>query len=287
MASKQKQELAPAESAKLPAGMDEEMFALVQADAGKGVKDMTLDDVGIPYLYVLQSNSPQVNVDHPSYVRGATAGMFFNNLSGEIYDGRESGLTVIPCAYERKYVEWVDRDEGGGWIADHDISSNILSECHPDDKKRPRLGNNHLIVETAYHYLFMKNPVNQHWEQIVLPTKSTFLKKSRRWNKALMATMIPNTDKVAPRWLYLWTLKTTKEQRDTNVWSNIDVTKLDEMVNIDQYRAAKQFAELIEAGMVSRARETVMDEPGSRETGDGKPQQNNASGKGFKDEIPF
>jgi hypothetical protein len=254
MATEKKTDVASVKNtAQLPAGMEMED---ILRDAGVGVEDMSRDDVAVPYLYVLQQLSPQVDEDAETYVKGAKAGMFYNNVNEEVYDGRETGLIVIPCAYERKYVEWVDRDSGGGFIAEHDIDSGILSECTPNEKGVPVLGNGHLIIETAYHYVYMMNPISGVWEEIIIPMKSTMLKKSRRWNKTLMATLIPGTSLRAPRWLYPYRLKTVKETKNTNTWSNFDIERLPDPVTADQYRAAKAFGELFTKGLVVKAKET-------------------------------
>jgi hypothetical protein len=254
MASKDKTDVATVkENAQLPAGLD--MDDLIR-DSGAGVAGMGMDDVAVPYLYILQQMSPQVDPDNDSYVEGAKPGMFYNNVNEEIYEGRENGVIVIPCAYERKYVEWVDRDSGGGYVAEHDIDSGILSECTPNEKGIPVLKNGHLIVETAYHYVYMKNPLTGVWEEIIIPMKSTMLKKSRRWNKTLMATLIPGTSNQAPRWLYPYRLRTVKETKNNNTWSNYDIERLPEMVTAEQYRACKAFAELFSKGLVTRAKET-------------------------------
>jgi hypothetical protein len=253
-AARDKRDVAPAEEVRsnLPA----ELLELAQGDSGSGVSGMTSDDVAVPYLYILQSNSPQVNEDHELYVEGARAGMFYNNVSGEVFDGREVGLEVIPCAYERKYVEWVDRDKGGGYVADHAVDSGILQETQPDARGRPVLGNGNFIVETAYHYVYMKNPNTGAWEEIIIPMKSTFLKKSRRWNKSLTTTVIPGSSLQAPRWLYPYRLKTVKEQKDNNTWSNYEIVRENDPVTVEQYQAAKKFAELFTSGLVVRAKET-------------------------------
>lgn len=281
MAAKDKTEVATVkDSAQLPAGIDMEDLL---RDSGAGVSGMGMDDVAVPYLYILQQMSPQVDPDNDAYVEGAKPGMFYNNVNEEIYDGREEGVVVIPCAYERKYVEWVDRDSGGGYVADHDIDSGILSECTPNEKGIPVLKNGHLIVETAYHYVYMKNPLTGIWEEIIIPMKSTMLKKSRRWNKTLMATLIPGTSNQAPRWLYPYRLKTVKETKNNNTWSNYDIERLPEMVTADQYRACKAFAELFSKGLVTRAKETdtgtVID--GNRSSGTAD------SGLGTDEEMPF
>lgn len=278
MATKKETEVATVnESAQLPAGIDMEDLL---KDSGAGVSGMGMDDVAVPYLYILQQMSPQVDPDNDAYVEGAKPGMFYNNVNEEIYEGRENGIIVIPCAYERKYVEWVDRDSGGGYVADHDIDSGILSECTPNEKGIPVLKNGHLIIETAYHYVYMKNPLTGVWEEIIIPMKSTMLKKSRRWNKTLMATLIPGTTNQAPRWLYPYRLRTVKETKNNNTWSNYDIERLPEMVTAEQYRACKAFAELFSKGLVTRAKETdtgtVID--GNRSDG---------SGLGPDEEMPF
>lgn len=281
MAAKEKAEVATVkESAQLPTGLSMED---ILRDSGAGVSDMGMDDIAVPYLYVLQTNSPQVNPDHESYVEGATAGMFYNNVTNEIYDGRKEGLKVIPCAYERKYVEWVPRDSGGGFVAEHDIDSGILSETKPNEKGIPTLGSGNLVIETAYHYVYFQNPKNGIWEEIIIPMKSTFLKKSRRWNKTLVATLIPGTSVQAPRWLYPYQLKTAKETKGDNTWSNLDVERLPEMVTSDQYRSAKAFSELFSTGLVVKAKESdtgIMNEPGGNGGGNG-------GGGDDKEELPF
>lgn len=282
MATKNTAEVATAkQGAQLPAGIDMEE---ILRDSGAGVENMGMDDVAVPYLYVLQTNSPQVNPDSDSYIEGAKAGMFYNNVSNEIYDGRNEGLTVIPCAYERKYVEWVPRDNGGGYVADHDLDSGILSETTPNEKGIPCLKNGNLIVETAYHYVYFKNPIDGQWDQIIIPMKSTFLKKSRRWNKTLMATLIPGTSNQAPRWLYPYQLKTVKESKNDNTWSNVDLTRLPEMVTAEQYRAAKAFAELFSTGMIVKAKET---DTGS--ISEAAPERGRSGGTGadIDEEMPF
>lgn len=284
MASKEKAEVATVkDSAQLPAGMS--MDDLLR-DSGAGVDNMGMDDVAVPYLYVLQTNSPQVNEDDDRYIDGAKSGMFYNNVNEEIYNGRETGIIVIPCAYERKYVEWVPRDSGGGYVADHDIDSGILEECTPNEKGIPCLKSGNLIIETAYHYVYMQNPNTGVWEEIIIPMKSTMLKKSRRWNKTLMATLIPGTTNRAPRWLYPYRLKTVKETKNDNTWSNFDIERLPDMVTSEQYLACKAFAQLFESGGIVKARET---DTGTVNTVDGEVNRERSAGEKDLDggEMPF
>jgi hypothetical protein len=194
--------------------------------------------------------------------------MFYNNVSGEVFDGRTTGFLFVPAYYERKLVEWVHRDNGGGWVADHAIDSDILSKTRPDDKGKPRLQNGNIIVETAYHYGLMLNPATEAWEQCVIAMKSSGLKANRKWNNAIITSKIPGTEIQAPRFLFPYNIRTKMETKGENSWWNFDLTKFDEPVSVDVYRQAKEFAELVAAGVVTRVAENLGDERVDPETGE-------------------
>ena len=78
--------------------------------------------------------SPQLNKNSGNYIEGASAGDLINTVSGEVYDG-EKGISVVPCAYSKKYIEWIPREKGGGLVdANHDMS--ILKSCKRDEQTR-------------------------------------------------------------------------------------------------------------------------------------------------------
>lgn len=274
-----KKELEPVKPANLPVGFD---MSELEADAAQNPQ-MTAADVALPYLFILQGLSPQVNPGLPDYVEGAQASMFFNSASEQAYEGRKDGITVIPCHYERKHVEWIDRDAGGGWVAEHDIDSDILSQTKPDDRKRPRLPNGNIIVETAYHYCLFLNPITGTWSQCVIPLKSTGLGPNRKWNNMIVESKIPGTDKTAPRFLYAYNAKTKLDSKGENSWWSLTVEKFDDMVELNIYREAKKFSELVKAGALKRAAE-----PASTATeGNGNQGGGGSMGRHVDDDIPF
>jgi len=289
MATKTKAEVATAEAENTAvSAFNEDLLAMAMQDSGQGTNELGMDDVAVPYLYLLQSGSPQVNPDSDAYIEGALPGMFYNNVEEEVYEGRNVGLRVIPCAYERRYVEWVDRDSGGGYVRDHDINSNIMSLTKPDEKGRPHLENGNIIVETAYHYVYFQHPETGTWGQIIIPMKSTQLKKSRRWNKSLMSTLIPGTQKTAPRWLFPYQLKSVKEQKGNDTYSNVDLERIGEPVSMEMYMQCKAFADLFDRGLVVKGDETAV-AGAAGDAGDGG-QSKNVKGPdyaGGDDEIPF
>lgn len=228
--------VAKKENAVLPFDVSE-----LRKDAKLG-GEVSFKDISIPYLYILQSNSPQCNVDHPKHIKGAIASMFYLTVLEKVYDSRgDDGLTIIPCYYERLITEWIDREAGGGLVASHPVDTPLLAQARPDEKGRPTLPNGHKLVETAYHYVLVQDPGTREWVQAIMPLKSTFLKASRKLNSLIVTTMIPGTQTVAPRFLFKYRVRTVKEQKDQNIWSSPVFTQLD-MVDKQQYEAAKTYA---------------------------------------------
>lgn len=236
--------------------------------------DLGMQDIAAPYLYLLQTNSPQVNPDHEKYIEGAMASMFYLTVVERVYDGRKEGIRIIPCHYERQITEWVDRDAGGGLVRSYAAGDAIMDRAKPDDKNRMRLPNGHLLIDTAYHYVMMEDPVTKIWHQCIMPLKSTMLKKSRRWNSEISSTKIPDTTLKAPRFLYIYRARTMKEQKDDNVWNVPDFVKED-MVDAQLYNQAKLFSQV--------AAETTLRRPPA-ET---EHEAMKASGKSIDDEVPF
>jgi len=87
--------------------------SIFEKDANQGLGNLGMDDLAIPFLRILSDTSPQIKKRDPLYIEGAESGMIYNTLTKEVYDG-DAGVKVIPCAYQRQYIEWTDRGEGSG-----------------------------------------------------------------------------------------------------------------------------------------------------------------------------
>ena len=85
--------------AKLPAlSLD-----MMESDAHSGLENIQQDDLATPRLKILMQLSPELEE-----MENAKAGMIYNTVTNELYDGSK-GIRVLPCAYQRQYVEWADR----------------------------------------------------------------------------------------------------------------------------------------------------------------------------------
>jgi len=186
---------------------------------GTGLEETTTEDFAIPFIRVLQPMSPQLQKQHGSYVAGASAGDLYNTVTGEAFDG-EKGILVVPCAYNKKYIEWIPREKGGGLVnPNHDIS--ILSRCTRDPENRryyTETGNE--IVETAQFFvLAVANGIAQ---QAVLAFTSSQLGVARKWLTMLRMARVQNSKGVsveAPMFAYTYRLSSTVQSNDKGSWN--------------------------------------------------------------------
>jgi hypothetical protein len=142
-------------------------------DANSGFDGMGQEDFALPFLRLLTNTSPEVGD-----MEGAMPGMILNTVTGELYSGKD-GITVIPVAYVRQYIEWAPRGSGSGApIAVYPATSDILSRTHrePGDNK-DYLDNGNYIENTANHYVMVINDSGMA-EPALITMKSTRSRKA-------------------------------------------------------------------------------------------------------------
>lgn len=227
-------------------------------DAGAGMENVTAKDVAIPYLAILQSNSPQVKKG-ANRIEGAEEGDFYNTVTQEIFSGEEDGLALIHCGFQKKWVEWVPRDSGGGLVRQYDDDS-LMAQTHKNEQNKDVLPNGNLLVETAYHFCLLIKPDNT-FERVVVSFTSTQLKKSRRWNSIMMNLVMEHDGRKfnPPTFSHMYPIHTQQETKDTNSWFGWDIgTQGVRVEDATLYNTAKKFAQDVNKGVV-KAAEPVVD----------------------------
>lgn len=246
--TEKRHEMAPVEAAPVPAELQSQLIA--DAEAGAGVSTDIRHNV-LPFLAILQSNSPQVKQQRGEYIEGALPGMFFNTATQQIYDAvageRASGPGVLfaACNFKNFESEWIPRTDGGagGFVAHHPMDTPLAKQVKLSADGRLRLiPNGHQLVETMYHFGYMLPS----FSPAVLAMASTALQASRTWMSrrneykllgwinALKAAhptwnlvIPPNADKrPAPAYSKLYRLQTVFRQKGGNDWFGWKITPL-------------------------------------------------------------
>lgn len=228
----------------LPAELLNEMAA----DAGHGHEGITNDDLAIPFLKILQQMSPELAKRDGKYIEGANEGMIMNSVTGQLWEADE-GLTVIPCGFKFKIIEW--KADRGGLVQQYS-RGETLPEFERNEKGvaiTKTEGNT--LSDTAEHYVLIV-PETGSPEPALISMSSTQLKHSRKWNTMIKQKVLQTADgpKSPPTYGYMYTLKTAGESKDDNHWEGWSVADAGMVTDAALYQAAKAFANSIDQNEV-------------------------------------
>jgi hypothetical protein len=218
-------------------------------DEGVGFEGTGMDDYALPFLMILQKNSPQVDKDHEKYVPGAEAGLFYNTATKELYGSK---IRVIPVHYERKFAEWVPREQGGGFRGHHEPESSEVQSAVRDQRGRFVTRDGTYMMDTRYHFLLVLKP-DGGVDQVVLALSSTGIKKSRLWMTMMRSIRMKGPSGQAynpPMFSHIYRLTAETMRKDENTWKSL-VTEIDRPLSQDEislYKVAKDFRDQISSG---------------------------------------
>ena len=236
------------------------LTSMFEQDANTSFSNMGSDDFALPFLRVLGQLSPETNKRDAKYVEGAEAGMIFNTVTKQLYDG-EKGVNVIPCHYKREYVEWSDRGEGTtAPVQIHSVESGIIKEAKRDASYKDRLPNGNYLENTASYFVMLDD-----MSQALITMKSTSLKTSRQWNSMISGIKLSGTNGkfTPPMFSHMYQLKTVEMSNKKGTWSTWSVGKIGPVQDMSIYEQAKSFADSVSKG-------DVQAKHGSEETEDNK-----------------
>tara|TARA_R110001592_G_scaffold130547_1_gene343787 strand:+ start:288 stop:1055 length:768 start_codon:yes stop_codon:yes gene_type:complete len=221
---------------------------MFEADANAGAHNIEQDDLALPFLKVLGQLSPEINKQNGKYVAGAEPGMILNSVTKELFDGSK-GIDVIPCSYDRKYLEWKPRELGGGLVGMHAIDDDIVKTTKRDSMNRDVLPNGNYLENTANHFVVT---LGETPTSALISMTRTQLKVSRTWNSMMMSIKMQGKNGLftPPTFSHIYHLKSVQMTNDKGTWFGWDVSKTGPVSDAGVYTVAKDFAEKIGKGEV-------------------------------------
>lgn len=231
---------------------DEQALATIDFGAALAQDQDNFDKTAlqIPFVRILQSNSPQLDPAEANYIPEAKVGQFFNTVTKEIFPSVE----VIPVYHYSTFIEW--KPDQGGFVADlgFDKGQAALATCTKDDKGKDKLPNGNQLVRSETYFILVVGRDGT-IQQAMATFVSTQLKKSRNWNSRikLLKTDIPSQGVVAgaPMYFNSWTWKTAQESNDFGKWYGyvIEAGRATLKIGVDVWKAAKAFRETVAQGV--------------------------------------
>lgn len=227
------------------AAFDPSMF---EADAGRGMENMGQEDMALPFLKVLSGNDPVLDENEE-----ARKGDIYNTVTGECVKGKV-GIRVIPCAYQRRFIQWAPRGSGSGApVAIYEPNEERpKTERSPDDNKDYVVGGDGDYIEETHQHFVTVLKEDGSAETALIAMKSTQLKKSRKWNSMMMSRQMQgkNGPFTPPRFSHIYHLKTIGEENNKGSWHGWEMSLDGPIQDAGMYTRAKEFAESILAGDV-------------------------------------
>lgn len=232
------------------------------ADAGRGLEGADKASFAIPFLIVLQSNSPQLKT-----MKEARQGMFMNSITNELYES----VQVIPCAYQRRFIRWCPRSAGGGYkgeLSPIDVETgkvpglstvqgqylmDVPPGATPFDKDGKHLFDH--LADTRGHFILMQS-VSGAWQPALLALSSTQIKKSKRWMSRIQGLELKDSKGKTfnpPSFSHTYQLTTIEEKNAKGEWWGIVIDIVGPVQDAGLYAAARRFHESVVSGAVEVA----------------------------------
>jgi len=254
-----------------------------EGDAGAGMEEADKDTFAIPFLSVLQANSPKV-----ATVDGARQGLLINSITDELF----KDVYVIPCAFQRRYIRWAPRSTGGGFKGEFmptDIETGRAEGCREydgvymfdvpagatrfDEKGKPLFD---AAKDTRNHFVLFKSSDGS-WSAALMSLSSSLVKKSKRWMSRIQGIEVAGKGGKKfnpPSFSHIYKIVPVTEEKNGDKWWSIDVQLVEPVTDGEVYLKAKAFHDQVASGAIKAT--PVQDEPSERAS-------SNVNG----DDLPF
>lgn len=232
---------------------------------GVGISDDPNDNL-IPMISVLQPLSPQLDETNSKYIEGAKAGMIMlkNSPEGGLVPA-DVGFNFQMCHFKKVWIEWVDRERGGGFAAmynDKDGKPDFAkAKVNPDNKFEyinPETGNKIQDHRNHVGYVILKNG---NALPAVISYHGAGISESKKW----MATT-PRHHKNGSRTNaadFLWHMVATLKSNAKGRWYDLEAKRRLGLVSPEQQKKGLELAAMHARGEVNADMASGQNDEGS------------------------
>ena len=230
-----------------------EIASLFEEKAGAGIGEITADDLATPRIIIIQPGSPQIKKSAVKYLANASVGDLLFTATNTIIDGEE-GVRFLPVYFDRNYIEWNLRENGGGFVAAHPKDTQLLGETQRDaqfrDIRTYSDGRQTELQNTANHYGYAM--IDGASQRCVLNMTRSQLKKSRNWLTMINGTRLngKNGEYTPPAHSHFYLIQTEEEESAKGTYYNYRITQERILGNkeVSLFREADDFSKFCEGG---------------------------------------
>lgn len=226
-----------------------------------GFEDVTADDLIIPRLTVLQSNSPQLNKTKAEFDPDARPGNIYD--VGMQEDFGDEGILFLPVHWAKQFIEWHPRESGKGLAAIHDDPAVLDRMTEVDSEGRACTKEGTRIVTTYQFYGFN---LSANKRRCFIPMASTQIKKAKRiLTLATSEKIMVGDQEVTPPIFYRsYRLAVVPESNNKGDWFGWDIHRDKSLDEMDRWQVlmqeVKEFRDAITSGTVKADIESMAEE---------------------------
>lgn len=150
----------------------------IKKDMARGAENVTMDDVALPRIEVIQALSPEIKTSDPLFIKGSVQGDLFNTITRRLYG---PNVVLVPVYFQTQWLVWKDRKKGGGFRGAFDTvaeaNAQIVKEIPADERQ-------HWAPQETKVYICLRvdQPTDDHGEEVTISLSRTKLKVARHWN---------------------------------------------------------------------------------------------------------
>tara|TARA_R110002020_G_scaffold81113_2_gene201791 strand:+ start:439 stop:1239 length:801 start_codon:yes stop_codon:yes gene_type:complete len=231
-----------------------EIVSLFEEKAGAGIGEVSADDLATPRIVMIQPGSPQIKKSSTKYLADASVGDLLFTATNTIVDGEE-GIRFLPVYFDRNYIEWNLRENGGGFVAAHPKDTPLLGETQRDaqfrDIRTYSDGRQTELQNTANHYGYAI--IEGSPQRCVINMTRSQLKKSRGWLGMINGTRLngKNGEYTPPAHSHFYLIQTEEvSATGKSSYYNYHITQERILGNeeVDLFREADDFSKFCEGG---------------------------------------
>lgn len=199
-------------------------LSILSESEGSGLGDLSPDQVLVPRIKLLQSQSPQAKKMHGDYVQGAEEGDILESVSQNLYKGAE-GLLMVPFSYRYIFIEWEKNEDGGGKLLENHGSK--IPDCQSNgrggyERTHPTLGIPTEIVPTFEYFIMIIDPETGDTKDALISMSKTNAKVAKRFNSMISDVRAENKEGKrvpAPMFWRTYQLTSVPQSDDRNSWA--------------------------------------------------------------------
>ena len=239
----------------LPSAIEDEIFET----AGDGI-DYDTSELQIPFLRLAQSSSPQLIKSDPKFISGCSQGDMFNTVTGQYWDGEE-GVTVIPCYQETKYLEFIPREKGGGFVGEVAPDNPAIKQAKREGNKEILSNGNELVKSDQHYCIVIDGDIPQ---LAIMDMKVSQLKVSRRWKTQIAMQKVKDKNgilRVPAVYATMWKFKSVEESNDQGTFFNWTFDRVGFVQDKGLFEEARKFRESVMKGEAKARAEDIVDQP--------------------------